>query len=193
MQMASFFSLFDCDTSGGNRIYENRFQWFVVTRDEQYNLCCIQRDELKKLLNCVREPSNHTAVASLAKLLAISLERKAYDLFIEDIGLAVAMAVFYDESVPNSDGFTDFAKTKEHHYRKYCFFRFATFLDLLSPSVLHWRGEAQLESVALMTGLAQFLGADLENRVLMLSRWLQQPRVSALTAKSTMQRQIMNK
>jgi len=189
VQMASFFSLFDCDTSGGNRAYENRFQWFVVTRDEKYNLCCIQQLELKRLLDCVREPANHTAVGSLAKLLGISLERGAYDLFIEDIGVAIARTVFYNESVQNSDGFPDFDKTKECYYRKYCFFKFASFLDLLCPGVLHWRGQAQLESGLLVTGLARFLDADLETRTLMVSRWIWRSRLSAFSAKNAKQSQ----
>lgn len=188
--MVSFFSLFDCDSSSGNRVYEDRFQWFIVTRDEQYNLRCIQQLELERLLRLVRsQPSSHTPVSSLARLLGISLERGAYDLFIEDIGVAVAITVFYDESVPNADGFTDFAKTKEHHYRKYCFFKFATFLDLLCPGVLHWRGQAQLESVALVTGLARFRGADPDSRTLMLSSWIRQSRLSAFSAKNAKQSQ----
>jgi hypothetical protein len=191
--MGSSFSLFQFDDPGTSRIHENRFQWFVATRDEKSDPRCIRADELGRLLKSAREPSNHTVVGTLARLLGISLERKAYDLFIEDIGLPVAITAFYDETIANSDGFPDLGKMKDHHYRKYCFFKFASFLDLLCPDVLQWRGQARLESVPLTMALARFLAADPAGRAALLSRWLRQPKISAFSAKSTKARQTMNK
>jgi hypothetical protein len=87
--------------------------------------------------------------------------------------------------VPDSNGFTDFERTKETHYLKYCLFKFASFLDLLRPGIVHWRGQAELDTVSFVRmGLERFQAADLQARTAMLSRWLTQPGPSAFSEKS---------
>jgi hypothetical protein len=125
---------------------------------------------------------------SLARLLGMSLEREAYDLFIEDIGLPTAMAAFYDGGAQNAD----FDEIKDFHYRKYCVFKFASFLDLLCPGVVHWRGQADLNSSPLVVqGLDRFQAANLQDRTSMLSRWLQNPRPSAFSERRAKQSDAM--
>jgi hypothetical protein len=181
-KMGSFFSLFHCETFAGNRGYEDRFQWFFVSKDEKKSLPLIQQAEAARLIGKVRDqPSDHAAAMRLARILGVTLEPEAYELFLEDIG-PVAIAIFYDNAVENSDGFPDFDKTKESHYRKYCVFKFASFLDLLCPGLVRWRGEAELESIPLvLKGLDQFQAADLQVRTSMLTRWILNPGPSAFS------------
>jgi len=187
--MGSFFSLFHCESFEGNRYYEDQFQLFVVSRDKEDNLQLIQQPELERRVARARiEPSDHAAVMVIARLLGTSLEREAYDLFVGTIGLAVATAMFFDGGVETPDGSTDFEKEKDFHYRKYCLFKFASFLDLLCPGHVHWRGQAELGSVPLVCGgLDRFQAADLQGRASMLYRWIQNPGFSAFSEKRAKQ------
>jgi hypothetical protein len=187
--MGSFFSLFHCESFEGNRGYENQFQWFVVSSSEEKSVRRIERIELERLITRAREePSDHETAISLARLLGASLKYAAYELFIQEIGLAIAIAIFYDDGVENVDGLTDFERTKDAHYRKYCFFKFASFLDLLCPGSVRWRGQAELESTPVVCiGLDQFQAADLQGRATILSRWFRQPGISAFSEKSARQ------
>jgi hypothetical protein len=183
-RMVPFLSLFHCDTPGGNRVYEDRFQWFLFSGDRENRIRNLERPELERLVVAARnEPSDHAAALSLARILGTSLEHGAYKLFIEDIRLVVAVAIFFDESIGEGAS-VDFERTKEAHYRKYCLFKFASFLDTLCPGSVHWRGQAELESDRLVCiGLDRFQRADLQGRALMLSRWMQNPGFSAFSEK----------
>jgi hypothetical protein len=194
--MRAFQNLFHCDTYGGNRGYEERFQWFVVSRNQQLAPYIVQRTQFEKTIGlATNNSSNQTVINSLARLLGISLERSSYDLFVEEIGLPTIIAIFYDVSVPDSGGSTDFDMTKDFHYRKYCLFKFASFLDLLRPGVVHWRGQAELETVPfLCAGLDGFQAAGLQGRTSMLSRWVKQPGPSAFSEKSSVRsRRVMER
>jgi hypothetical protein len=92
---------------------------FVVSRDKERNLQPIPQPELEtRVARARNEPSDHAAVMVIARLLGTSLEREAYDLFVGTIGLAVAIAIFFDGAVETPDGSTDFEKLIDFHYRK---------------------------------------------------------------------------
>jgi hypothetical protein len=190
--MPPFISLFHCDTAGGNRAYEDRFQWFLVSRDRENRICPLTRPDVENLvLGAKNDLSDHAAALSLARILGTSLEQEAYELFVEDIGLAVAIAIFFDESIGEGAS-VDFDRTKKAHYRKYCLFKFASFLDTLCPGSVHWRGQAELESDRLVCiGLDRFQRADLQGRASMLSRWIQNPGLSAFSEKQAQQSKLM--
>jgi hypothetical protein len=179
--MGSFLSLFHCESFGSNRRYEENFQWFVVSKEEK-GTRQIQEPELGSLIDIVRrDPSNHGTIMALARLLGASLEREAYDLFIDSIR-PLEMEIFCDGAAVNADGFTDFEGTKNLNYRKYRLFKFVSFLDLLHPGSVRWRGQAELESVPFISeGLERFTDADLQGRTFMLSRWIQNPGPSAFS------------
>lgn len=181
--MGSFFSLFQCESFESNRHYEDQFQLFGVSRDQEENLQIVPQPELKRRVARARnEPSDHAAVIFLARLLGTSLEREAYDLFVGTIGLVVATAIFFDGAVETLDGSTDFEKAKDFHYRKYCLFKFASFLDFFHPGLIRWRGQAELNSVPMICdGFDRFQAAKLPGRTLMLSRWIQNPGLSAFS------------
>jgi hypothetical protein len=191
--MGSFFSLFDCESSGGNRRYEDQFQLFVVSRDKELNLQLISQPELERRVARARnEPSDHAAVMVIARLLGTSLEPEAYDLYVRTIGLAVAIAIFFDGAVETPDESTDFKKLIDFHYRKYCLFKFASFLDLLHPGLIHWRGQAELNSAPIVCeGLDRFRAAKVSERTLMLSRWIQNPALSAFSEKRGKQSEMI--
>jgi hypothetical protein len=170
--MSSFLTLFHFDGYFPNRHHEEQFQWFVVGKNESAGP--IGEQELKKLVDA---KSDHAALMSLARLLGSSLGRESYELFIENLGLL--RTFFYDVGAQNADGFTDFEGTKNLNYDKFRLFKFASFLDLLSPGSVAWRGQADLESIRV--GLEQFEAADLQRRTSMLSRWIQNPRPSAFS------------
>jgi hypothetical protein len=179
--MESFFSLFHCDSFSSNRRYEHRFQFFVVSIEEDERRQ-VEENELLKLVNRAREDSsNRTVTMRLARFLGATLERCAYDLFIESIG-PLETAIFYDDSAVNVDGFTDFEETKNLNYRKYCIFKFVSFLDLLQPNSLRWRGPAEIEFASIISeGLRRFVEGDLQVRTSILERWLQNPVPSSLS------------
>ena len=116
------------------------------------------------MLQLVKEPTNVAPLGALTRFLENSLEPRAYELFLEEIGILV-IEIFYEDSVEDADGFPDDVKTKELHYRKYCLFKFASFLDLLCPDSVHWRGQAELEREPLIrTGLDRFQSAGPQAR-----------------------------
>ena len=182
-RMPRFFSLFHCESYGSNRSYEDRFQWFFVHRDEKNNLLRVESSKISQMLQLVKEPTNVAPLGALTRFLGNSLEPRAYELFLEEIGILV-IEIFYEDSVEDADGFPDDVKTKELHYRKYCLFKFASFLDLLCPDSVHWRGQAELEREPLIrTGLDRFQSAGPQARASMLSRWIKQPGPSAFSEK----------
>lgn len=170
--MGSFLSLFHFDGHSSNRRYEDRFQWFIVAKTESASP--VGEQELKRLIDA---KSDHAALMSLARLLGTSLEKETYDLFIESIG--PLSTFFYDDGAENADGFTDFERTKNLNYGKFRLFKFASFLDLLSPGSVAWRGQADIEPFR--RGLEQFEAADLQRRTSMLSRWIRNPSPSAFS------------
>jgi hypothetical protein len=178
-------SLFHCDTHEGNRCYEDDFQWLVFFRDAQNDLRRIERFDLTQTITQAQdEPSNTSpAVLDLANMLATSLGQKAYDKYVEDVGVAIR-AIFFNEFVAAPDGGVDFEQTKAIHYQRYCLFKFASFLDLLRPDQINWRGQPESESMRLaQTGLDYFQGADVQQTVAILARWIQRPGPWAFTAK----------
>jgi len=183
-------SLFHCDSQEGNRAYEDQFQWFAVSRDKENHVQRMEPAELEKLLTGAKDQcADHGALLSLAKLLGTCLEPEAYDLFIENFRQVVIMAIFFDYSILKATGVEeDFEQTKASHYRKYRLYKFASFLELLCPGSVHWRGQAELESEQLVcVGLDRFDGANLQSRVSILSRWIRDPGLSAFSEKRSRQ------
>jgi len=191
--MSTFFRLFDCESRGANHNYEERFRWFTVTRRSDGKLQVFPQVHLEKLVaGALHAISDESPVIPLARLLGFSLERDAYDLFIDDIGWTIALAVFYDESVVNADGFTDFDATKDANFPKYQFFKFASFLDLLQPGYVRWRPQTELQSEKLVTlGLRRFLREGLQGRSAILLRWIKQPGPSAFSDRKASQSKEM--
>jgi hypothetical protein len=194
MQMGTFFRLFDCESRGANHNYEERFRWFTITRGSDGKPQVFPQVRLEKLIaDALRATSDDTAVIPLARLLGFSLDRDAYGLFIDDIGWTIALAVFYDESAVNADGFTDFDGTKDANFSKYRFFKFASFLDLLQPGYIRWRPQTELESEKLVTlGLRRFLQEGLQGRSAILLRWIEQPGLSAFSERKAKQSKEMH-
>ena len=173
--MGTFFNLFSCESPGGNYHYEERFRWFLVTRDSAGNLKPVSQAE-------VEEKVAEGAVVYLARVLGCSLERDAYNVFIEEIGLPIALAIFFDSAAVNADGFTDYEGTRDVNFPKYCFFKFASFLDALSPGHIRWRPQTELASEKLVSlALTRFLDEGLQGRAAMLSRWIERPDSSAFS------------
>ena len=192
--MASFFSLFRCDSFESNREYENQFEAFAVFRDKEQNLKVISRVELeKRLIDRARnEPKDHAAVMAVARLVGTSLEQEAYDRFVDTLRLPVAMAIFFDSPLETPDESNDFEKLTAVHFPKYRLFKFASFLDRLQPGRIHWRGQAELEFVPIVTkGLDSFLAAGLQGRTSMLSRWIQNPSLSAFSEERAKQSEAL--
>src|SRR5205807_1203645 len=107
---------------------------------------------LKRIVTWSKEEpwNNSEAVSTLTNLLVTSLEREAYDMYVEDVGVLLR-AIFFDDFVSSSDGVSvDYEKTQESHYQKYSFFKFATFLDLVRPDHIRWRGQAESDSAGLI-------------------------------------------
>lgn len=191
--MGTFFKLFDCESRGANHDYEERFRWFFVIREPDGTLQIISQAHVeKRVAEALRTTSNEDAVIYLARLLGCSLERDAYDAFIEDIGLPFALAVFYDNSALTSEGLTDFEGTKKANFPKYRFFKFASFLDLLRPGEIRWREQTELESERLVSaGLDRFQAEGLRGRAALLSRWIRQPSHSAFSEKKSRQSKLI--
>lgn len=78
--MGTFLSLFHFDGYSSNRRHEDRFQWLIVAKGSANP---VGEQELKRLIDA---KSDHATLMSLARLLGTSLEREAYDLFIENLG-----------------------------------------------------------------------------------------------------------
>lgn len=183
--MSHFLSLFHCDTPDGNRLHEERFQSFVLCRDPE-NLQRIEPSQLTQIIGRATDESwnNSEAVLALTNILTTSLERDAYERYAEDIGFILA-TIFYDDQIVAPDGVSvDFEATKNSHYRKYRLFKFASFLDLLHPNYIYWRGQAESESIRLaQRGLDRFEKTDLQGKAAILARWIRQPGPSAFSAK----------
>ena len=180
--MGTFFKLFDCESAGANYAYEERFQWFLVTRHSSEDLKLVPKAEVKASVDEASKTCAGSAVLYLARVLGCSLERSAYNSFIEEIGLPFALAIFFDRSAVNADGFTDFEGTQDVNFLKYRFFKFASFLDILRPGHIRWRPQTELQSETLVSiGLRRFLEEGPQGRVAIVSRWLEQPGLSAFS------------
>jgi hypothetical protein len=190
--MRLFLSLFHCDSEGGNQTYEARFQrWlFVPTEDE--NLTLVGQPDLTRIIeNARHNPDDREKLIGLANVLSTSLSRKSYDIFLKEFA-PITYVIFYDDSIATPDGFTDFNRTNDSHYPKYCLFRFASFLDLLRPGYIHWRIRAESDSMKWTSvGLRKFQNADLHERVSILSRWIKQPGLAAFSEKRSKKSQEM--
>jgi len=183
--MTTFFSLFDADTQYGNRLHEHQFLWFLLSRVRENDVQRVDPTDFKKLVAQARdEPwNNSAAVLSLANILVTSLEPRAYDLFIQEIGEVVARFIFYEVSEENSE-FPDYDKIKKANYQKYRLYKFASFLDLLRPGHIYWCGQPESESIRLAErGLDHFWKANLQGQVATIARWIRQPGPSAFSAK----------
>jgi hypothetical protein len=182
--MRPILSLFHCDSSEGDRGYEDRFQMFVCRRDEE-QVVRVEVAEIEKLIDQARAaPSSNAAMQSLAELLQVTLEEASYSRFITEIG-AAAFVAFYDNSVASDRG-GDFEATKKLHYPKYCVYRFASFLDLLRPGSVHWRGQSESRSMQLAEkGLQRFRSAPRDGRAFILSRWVENPGRNAFSERRT--------
>ena len=170
--MGSSVSLFHFDGYATNRQHEDRFQFFIVEKGESVRP--VGEKELKKLLDA---KSDDIALMSAARLLGTSLERESYDLFIESLG--PLSLFFYDSGAEHSAGFTDFEETKNLNYDTFRLFKFVSFLDLLRPGSVAWRGQTDLRSFCV--GLQWFEELNLQGRTSMLSRWIQNPGPSAFS------------
>ena len=195
--MPGFLSLFHCDTQHGNRWHEDRFQWFLLSRDKATDVQRVAPPDFGTIVARAKdEPSNNSAaVLALTNILATSLEREAYDMYVEDVGFLIG-TIFYDDFIPAPDGVSvDFEQTQTAHYQKYRVFKFATFLDILHPDQIHWRGQAESESLRLVQkGLDYFQKADLQTQVAILARWIRRPGSSAFSAKQEIKsRKIMER
>jgi hypothetical protein len=179
-------SLFHCDTLSGNRAKEEQFQWYVVSRVAGKGLECVSELQLKRLIANARENQyDHETIAALAKLLETSLGKDAYDFFVDEIlGFPIAIACFFEDYARPDEFSVDFQGTKALYYRKYCVYKFASFLDLLRPRHIRWRGDAELESHRFMCkALDQFKVEDSYGRAAILARWIKQPGEAAFSEK----------
>ena len=183
--------LFHCDTPEGNRVYEERFQsWLVASRGgEDVNF--IQEADLRILIDRATNRRDSEALADLASVLDRSLERATYDLFLKEFA-PITRVIFHDHAIATPEGFTDFERTNDSHYPKYCFFRFASFLDLLRPGHIHWRDQADPYSMKwARIGLRRFQDADHHGRASIISRWIKQPGPAAFSEKRSRKSQEM--
>lgn len=188
--MGSALSLFHCDTPGGNRAKEEQFQWFVVSKGAGNGLELISEPQLRRLLASAREnPHDNQPFAALAKLLETSLGNEAYEFFVDNVlGLPIAIACFFAEYAQFDEFSVDFQATKTLYYPKYCVYKFASFLDLLRPRNIRWRGEVELESKPfVLTALERFRTEDTYGKAAILSRWSRQPDETAFSEKRAKQ------
>ena len=185
--------LFHCDTLGGNQAYEDRFQMFSCRRDSKEQVQVSSETELHSLIREARtDPFNNSVVRRLGDLLHTSLDEASYELFIDSISVVASM-IFYDNLL-GSGASVDFDATKRHHYQKYCIYKFASFLDLLRPGSMFWRGQAESASMALAgEGLRRFEKANAENRASILSRWIQQPGPNAFSERRATRSQMLQR
>jgi len=176
--------LFHCETEHGNRLYEDRFQLFVLCRDKENHVHHVEPSDFRQIIARAKDaPSNNSeGVLSLTNILTTSLERKAYEMYAEDIAGSIRL-IFYDDSIPAGDGVSvDFEETKNIHYQKYSLFKFASFLDFLCPDNIHWRGQPERESMRLVErGLDLFQKGDVHRKTAILARWIRQPGPAAFT------------
>ncbi len=176
-------SLSHCRTPEGNRLFEAAFQQYVFHREPDSTLAPVALGHLDPLISRARK--NHEdgdVVKYLAQALADSLGREAYAKFIEDFG---PDSIFYDVIIAPR-GIVDRNRTKRANYPKYCLFKFASFLDLLRPGVVHWRGQADPNSMSLaQRGLRRFLRASETDRESIIARWLKHPHPSAFSEERT--------
>ena len=113
-------------------------------------------------------------------------------MFIEEIGAALALGVFFDESPVDTEGVLRFSQTKERHFRKYSLYRFASFLDLLRPGTIRWRAQPETNTVRLISkGLELFPAADADARTKILARWLKRPGPSAFSERAAQSWQLV--
>ena len=184
MRGRAILNLFHCDSSYGNRLHEDRFQSFLLSKDNNFRR--VVPSELESLVAQAKDdPSNVSpAVLALANILETSLEKRAYEMYVDDVGVLTRL-IFFDDPIPASDGVSvDFEKTKNTNYRKYCLFKFASFLDLLRPGHIHWQGQAESESIRLVQrGLDHFLKVEPQTKASILARWIKQPGPAAFSAK----------
>jgi hypothetical protein len=185
--------LFRCDTLGGNETHEDRFQMFSCRKDNKAQLQVISETELNSLLRQAHtDPFNNSVLRRLGDLLHTSLDEASYELFIDSISVVASM-IFYDNLL-GSGASVDFEATKRHHYQKYCIYKFASFLDLLHPGSVFWRGQAESASMNLaIAGLRIFQSADAEGRASILSRWIRQPGPSAFSERRATRSQMLQR
>jgi hypothetical protein len=123
-------SLFHCRTSEANRHFEAAFEQYVFHWKPDSVLAPVEPGRLEQMISRARKSHEDSeAVKYLARALADSLRREAYAKFIEDFG---PDSIFYDVIIAPR-GIVDRNRTKRANYPKYCWFKFASFLDLLRP------------------------------------------------------------
>ena len=187
--------LFHCDTPGGNRAKEEQFQRFVVSKRTANGLELVSESQLERLLASAREnPYDNQPFAALATLLETSLGSEAYEFFVDDvIGLPIAIACFFAEYAAAADS-VDFRGTEALHYPKYRVYKFASFLDLLRPGRIRWRGDVELESDPFVCkALEQFRTVDTYGKTAILSRWMKLPDETAFSEKKANQSKELHK
>lgn len=102
--MRQFIRLFHCESEGGNRAYEDQFQYYFVSRTTENDVQVMKHHQLDEIIAPLKSPQpDHMVFLSWAQILIASLERVAYDLWIGD-PRSVLGFVFYDESIPKADG-----------------------------------------------------------------------------------------
>jgi hypothetical protein len=185
--------LFHCDTPDGNRAYEEQFQsWLVASRVGE-DVKFIQETDLRTLIDRATDSRDSEALAALTSLLETSLERATYDLFLKEFA-PITRVIFHDHAIATQEGFTDFERTNDSHYPKYCLFRFASFLDLLRPGHIYWCDQADPISMKWAgIGLRRFQDADRHERASIISRWIKQPGPAAFSEKRSRKSQEMVK
>ncbi|MGO9084582.1 MAG: hypothetical protein ACLQBK_05085 [Candidatus Sulfotelmatobacter sp.] len=189
-------SLFHCDTLSGNRAKEEQFQWYIVSRVAGNGLDRVSVSQLERLIASARENQyDHPTIAALAKLLDTSLEKEAYELYVDDIlGFPIAIACFFEDYARPDESSVDFQGTKTLHYPKYCVYKFASFLDLLRPRHIRWRGDAELDSDPFARkALEQFKAEDSYGKAAILARWIKQPGGTAFSEKRARQSDELHK
>src|SRR4051794_3445283 len=113
--MCPFLTLFHCDTPYGNRLHEERFQRFVISREGENQILRIEPSDLERIVTCAKEEpwNNSAAVSTLTNVLVSSLGREAYDMYVEDVGFLLR-AIFFDDFLTAPDGVSvDFEATKD--------------------------------------------------------------------------------
>jgi len=166
-------------------VHEDDFQAFLFTRDHENTLQPIHRSGIERLVEVIRShPSNQTAIDALAKTLSTSLEHPVYEMFLAEIGSAAVLGLFFDVSPVDMGGALRFDETKERHFRKYLLYRFASFLDLVRPGFIHWRGEPDKRAIEpIANGLDMFLRGAPKDRATLLSNWIRRLDLSTFLPK----------
>ena len=158
----------------------------MLSRDKENHVCRVEPSDFKQIIVRAKDdPSNNSgAVLGLTNILTMSLERKAYEMYTDDIEPSIRL-IFYDDSIPAADGVSvDFEQMKNVHYQKYLLFKFASFLDLLCPDHIHWRGQPESESMRMVQrGLDLFQKGDVHGKAAILARWIRQPGAGAFTVR----------